>query len=246
VFEMLKTKLDAHHSLFLKEYTMRESGVTSIDMRRRFTGKERALVHYLVVNQVSPQDAVLLGNLETYSEDQAFANISGLRRYVNDMSGWESAPQRKGSFAHIGFGMGAGYYFLDGLAKGGTFGSLARERNGYCSIASINYLREQMKNRSYRNLTFKEKVELLHNIYEKFNLTYLDKPTWTRLYLTGMEVSEDSVLYAALNRVMETYSTTLSPEEFNTAVDMIRESYDRLDLIQFYAGVDPRAARSLA
>ena len=56
-------------SLILEEYTLFAGGVTSIDVRRRHTGKEFAMRDFIFENSLNSEDVVFIGNLDRFAQD---------------------------------------------------------------------------------------------------------------------------------------------------------------------------------
>ncbi|RLB79449.1 MAG: hypothetical protein DRH17_13800, partial [Deltaproteobacteria bacterium] len=234
------TLVEQSHALFWSEYTIREAGATSIDIRKRHTGKDHALRHHLLSEDIRPQDVVLFANLAHYSEDQPFANVKGVSRFVN-----EADASSVRHFKQIGRGLSGIYHILEGLARGEPLSNLLKADNPPLA-AALSYLKAQKQQEFYNSLTEKEKIELLYSIYQDFSLTYVDYPCWTELFIEAMDINRDTPLGRALVQVIEQYAQAQVVDEYFRAIDNIFSANPRLDFFSFYSAVDLRVARNLS
>jgi hypothetical protein len=245
-FDAVKQVLKDGDPVVWEEDVVGKAGVTSIDIRKDKTGKDRALINYLRQHKIRRgEDAVIFGNMQSYAQDNEFLKVEGVRVFNNDIPRRMNDIVSADGLRHIGYGLGVVYYFLEGMAAGRSFSELTRAGD-FCSRAAVTYLKRQSIKRKNKTRTFTGRMEELFDIYQQFSLSYLDYAGWTELYQEGMGIDKGSELDTALNEVKEAYKTAQSVEEYFAAADAIYAEHEGLDLLLFYAGVDPRMGRTAA
>jgi len=237
LYKEIKQKIENRHPSFWNEFEVRTSGLTSIDIRKKHrTGKRYALENYLFENKIHPENTLVFGNLDYYSEDISFKEIKGIYRFSNTPH-----IQQKG-FRYIGSGLGSIYYFMEGLLNNQDLNTLLAQK--YTNLeAALSYLRKEKQSPKYNSLTYPEKLSLLFEIYHKFNLTYTDTASWTELFIEAMDIKAQ--LRSALEEVKDSYSNYKKIKDYFANIDNIFNKYKNLDFIEFYSAIDPRCARTL-
>ncbi len=231
--------------LFFQEYTTRQAGVTTIDIRKRLTGKDHAISNYMVENNLRQEDVIFFGNLERYSEDLPVAQVGLENTFINDLQRQRELEQEFG-FTHAGYGVASVAWWLGQLGRGTeTIQSIAeriRETKDESGIEmakrAVKVLKNSGKNKS-------EKTMELRKIYQDYDLNTGSKQSaWTVIYRDLFGSS--SVLIDALNLANQYYPRSTSVDDFFEKADgFFEQSADSLDFFEFYAGIDPRAAMNL-
>ncbi|MDP8292478.1 MAG: ROK family protein [Candidatus Orphnella occulta] len=235
----IEREMKEYNDLFWDEYTLRESGLTSIDIRKRNTGKDHAIRNYMLSNSITPEGMVFLGNLKPYSEDLPIENIKGMQKIVNDeyISG-------NPAFGYIGRGIGGSYAVIQSILDNKDINAVVSDKSAVLDYA-LKYLDVIISSTSYKNLTDYAKIRVLHDIYEDFRLAHIDAPSWISIYVKGMGLKGDIV--DLLKKVENEYNRHNNTSDYFKAIDRIFESHgEQVNFIDFYEAIDPRAAKSLS
>ncbi|MBI4243771.1 MAG: YvcK family protein, partial [Planctomycetes bacterium] len=244
--ERLVELITAANPYFFSEYTIREAGVTTLDIRRRGTGKDLAIEGYMAAHQLRPGDVIFFGSLSAFSEDEPLRNVGLENSFINDL--YRNTYRERG-FIHAGEGLASVAWWLR---------ELSRESNGIQKIA--NEIKDRpacayedhpaLKMASFVAAQAKEEptrvkqLEKLWEIYQQYSLAFTDKPAWAILY--QIIYGQDEHLDNALRALIEGFPNVTSVDDyFRIADEIYEEMKDGLDFFEFYSAVDPRAARNL-
>ncbi|MBI3617449.1 MAG: YvcK family protein, partial [Candidatus Omnitrophica bacterium] len=246
--ELVKSIREAN-PYFFDEYTVRTAGVTTIDLRKRDTGKDHAVRQYMVENNPRPEDVIFFGNLDIYAEDRPISNVRLNNAFIND-------PQRKNlyeeGFIHAGEGVASVARWLAKITGEASIQKAAahiKQRSEEARHPALELaLFEASKlrsNREFNELTRDAQIEKLWGIYQSHDLRFSKEAAWPMLY-TAVYDGYNRALVEALEEVKAAFRRTQNVEEYFAEVDRIYEARQNdVNFFDFYAGTDPRAAKNL-
>ncbi|MBI5873828.1 MAG: YvcK family protein, partial [Candidatus Omnitrophica bacterium] len=226
------------------EFEIDIRGITSIDIRKRYAGKEYALTDYLRKNNIDRGDVLFFGNLNSYSEDQAFfSKVTNINRFANS----ETEDRH---FIKLDIGLGSIYFWLELVLRHPD-----KENNALIEIysqykaqypplqAALDYLREEMQGAYWKRMTHRERITVVSEIYKRFNLTYVDAPSWAYLYKVAFP--DGDILTKALSEFIEAYDKYDNTRALFEAADRIYNSTTGLNFFDFYEAIDARVAHNI-
>ncbi|MFA5351438.1 MAG: 2-phospho-L-lactate transferase CofD family protein, partial [Candidatus Omnitrophota bacterium] len=247
IFKIIEAKLSKaiHEYIWADtQYTISMRGVTSIDIRRRHTGKDHALRQHIIDNKFAHADVFFFGNLDEYSEDAPVALVKGINRFAN------SLKQNKDVFQVLPVGLGSIYYWMDFIAQRsgkdaqGILSDYKSEKAEYPALsAAKDRLRAIKQEPVWLNASYNEKIEQLYALYQNFNLTAENELSWAHLYQEAFELNINT--RSALNEVVTAYDDIKEVDRIFAKVDLIYQGYDDIDFVAFYSAIDPRIARNI-
>ncbi|MCK4859124.1 MAG: HAD-IIB family hydrolase, partial [Candidatus Omnitrophica bacterium] len=258
IMASIKKAVEENNPYFWKDYTIREAGLTSIDIRRRDTGKDHALHNYLVENELSKDEIIFFGNLSDYSEDLPLKKVEDINRFVNDLD--ISDLENEYGFTHMGYGVASTAFWLREIPLKRSVFSLSESINKFdkekeympalrAALFHIDSIKRDKKEDNFiaeSSKNSKDKIKPLYDIYKQYDLSYTNQAAWTVIYRKAIaDDGNNTDLSNALKNVEESFSVAETVENFFEEADAIFKKYGNLDFFDFYAGIDPRVANNL-
>src|SRR3989338_5142546 len=266
ILKRIGDRLTTESPGFFRRNTMRLGGASSIDIRRRYTGKDHAIVDYSQENNIHSNDLFIVGHLGVAAEDisLAFIEHEGINSPIfNNDSDTESVhipsdlQSEAARFKSLGKGLGAVEYWIMELVD--TKKSSPRSMVTPLADSTVQQIeglfpeiitarrkaKELVKSTPWYSFSTLEKVERLEKIFNELGLSYVANVCpWLDLY--EIAFARTGSFHYAFIEVKEAYRNSGDLQEFFRKVSIIYERYkDRIDELEFYAAIDPRAAKNI-
>ncbi|RLE48150.1 MAG: hypothetical protein DRJ18_02425, partial [Candidatus Methanomethylicota archaeon] len=240
IIQRIKEELATQYPYIWDHYQIEEKGITSIDIHRKDVSKSNALKFHIRKNQIQPEGVAVFGNTEFYSRDRELLEAKGINAFNNSQ---ESIGAR------LNKGLGGIYYACQQLSRESVQGfrqALSQTRKNFPEAlqAALDYIQTHIHELNDRPLLL-DKINWLKDIYDSFDLTYIDYPSWTALYLKAFEAQLLANVKEALEEYIGIYKQKDTIEDLWREADQIakEKNIDNKNLFAYYSGIDPRAAK---